>query len=414
MDATRVSRIAGLGLLAFFILASYGLARPPIESIFLADHTSKGLPWAWLAVAAGMVAVVGALGRHLARTDLATLLGQVLGASMLLLALLLGARAVRLPGAAFLLYVWKDLYIVVLVEVFWTFANSLYALKTARWIYGLFGVLGSLGSASAGFAVTFLSKTAGISSERLPLTLFPVLLAAWAVSRWLVRHGEPVRAPPRAAPPSIADGVRLLRKSAYLPYVFALICIVQVVITLVEYQFNGLVELQYAQVELRTRFLGQVYGFTETGAMVLHGLTGVVLRALGVAGTLLAIPTVLGAGLVSFLAAPRVAVIAAVRVAAKACDYSLFRNAKEMLYLPLDYDEKTRGKAFSDMLSYRVAKGGASALLLLLTFLKAPAAAVAVLALALIAGWIATTVVIARRYRAKAEADAVAPAPEPG
>ena len=49
-------------------------------------------------------------------------------------------------------------------------------------------------------------------------------------------------------------------------------------------------------------------------------------------------------------------------MASKAFDYSLFRSAKEMLYIPLSYEEKTRGKALIDMLAYRVAKGGASLL----------------------------------------------------
>ncbi|MBS2027802.1 MAG: hypothetical protein JST54_07875 [Deltaproteobacteria bacterium] len=395
---TRNIRIAGLGALAFFVLGSYGLARPPIESIFLAEHGSKSLPWVWLAVAVGMVAVVGALNRRLAAVDLATLFGQVTAAALAVLAVLLGARAAHVPGTAFLLYVWKDLYIVVLVEVFWTFANSLFELGTARWIYGLFGVMGSLGSSLGGFTASWLSKTMHVPAERLPLTLFPTLLVAWLLSQFLAKRGEPLRAPPRVAPPSIADGIALLRKSSYLPWIFALICIVQVVITLVEYQFNGLVEQTYAQVDVRAQFLGTLYGYTETGAMVLHAVTGVVLRVLGVTGTLLAVPSVLGAGLLAFLASPRVAVISAVRVAAKAFDYSIFRNAKEMLYLPLDYDEKTRGKAFSDMLSYRVAKGGASALLLLLGFLHAPSFAVGALALVLVGCWLGVTARIVRRY----------------
>ncbi len=33
----------------------------------------------------------------------------------------------------------------------------------------------------------------------------------------------------------------------------------------------------------------------------------------------------------------------------KALDYSLFRAGKEMLYLPLSYGEKTRGKALVDI-----------------------------------------------------------------
>ena len=48
--ASRRNRAAiGVGLLAFLILAGYGVARPAIESLFLAAHGSEQLPWVWLA-----------------------------------------------------------------------------------------------------------------------------------------------------------------------------------------------------------------------------------------------------------------------------------------------------------------------------------------------------------------------------
>ena len=70
-----------------------------------------------------------------------------------------------------------------------------------------------------------------------------------------------------------------------------------------------------------------------------------------------------------------------VKVASKSLDYSIFRAAKELLYLPLSQAEKTQGKALIDMLTYRVAKGGASVLLLILK--KAGAALFVASALAL-------------------------------
>lgn len=409
MLSPRAARLAGLATLAFVVMVSYGLVRPPVESLFLAEYTSRALPWAWLAVAASMAGVVALYSRRVVRTDLATLFGQVVAVTLTLLALLLAARRGHVPGATFLLYVWKDVYVVVLVEVFWSFANSVFDLRTARWAYGLFGVMSSLGGAVAGVLTGRLAPLLG--SAQLPFAVFPVLGVAWALTRWLARHADPLSVAPKAALPSFADGFALLKKSAYLPYIFALISLVQVVITLVDYQFNYLAERQFPLVDQRAGALGNVYAAIDAGAMILHVLTPPVLRALGVTGTLFSIPAVLGAGLVSFLVAPRFAVIAAVKVLAKAFDYSLFRNAKELLYLPLDYDEKTRGKAFADMLSYRVAKGGASLVLLGLAAVAAPPFAAAALALSLIAGWLGVTAAIARRYRALTDPPAKMSAP---
>ena len=58
--------------------------------------------------------------------------------------------------------------------------------------------------------------------------------------------------------------------------------------------------------------------------------------------------------------------MAIAKVTSKSLDYSVFRASKELLYLPLGYKEKTQGKAVVDIMTYRVAKGLAS--LLVLTF----------------------------------------------
>ena len=51
-------RLFGLAALIFVILASYAIARPATESLFLEAHGSKSLPIAWLLVGLGSLAVV--------------------------------------------------------------------------------------------------------------------------------------------------------------------------------------------------------------------------------------------------------------------------------------------------------------------------------------------------------------------
>ena len=118
---------------------------------------------------------------------------------------------------------------------------------------------------------------------------------------------------------------------------------------------------------------------------------------LGVRRVLPSIPGILGATLLAFLVAPHVALLAAAKVLSKVLDYSLFRATKELLYIPLTYAEKTQGKAVIDMLTYRVAKGGASLLLLAVVALDTPRV-VGWLTLGVIATWVFVSVGLARRY----------------
>ena len=109
---------------------------------------------------------------------------------------------------------------------------------------------------------------------------------------------------------------------------------------------------------------------------------------------MLSVPIILGGCLVVFLVSPVFAVMQVAKVASKALDYSIFRAAKEMLYLPLTQAEKTQGKAVVDMLTYRVAKGGASVVLLILKKLGAPLFMASGIALGLVGIWLVLTVLV--------------------
>ena len=96
--------------------------------------------------------------------------------------------------------------------------------------------------------------------------------------------------------------------------------------------------------------------------------------------------------------APGLLPIILAKVLGKSADYSLFRAAKEMLYIPLTYAEKTFGKALVDILVYRVAKGLVSVILLALVAVGRQAMVPWVSA-ALCALWLLVTLRLLRSYR---------------
>jgi len=229
----------------------------------------------------------------------------------------------------------------------------------------------------------------------LPLLLGAGTLA-WAYSRWI---GEPGRTTD-AAPRGLLAGFAVLRRSSYLTLVLALIAVTQLVITLIDYHFKGMLEAGYPETDQQTEIIGLVYGAIDIASVALQVLTGPILRLAGVGATLLLIPIFLGGAVGAAIAVPVFLTVAVAKVASKGLDYSLFRAAKEMLYLPLSYREKTEGKALVDMLTYRVAKAGVSALLLVFILLEAQALAIW-LTIALLVVWVGLTYSIVRRYRAQ-------------
>lgn len=396
---TTLIRVVALSALAFLIMLSYSIARPAAESLFLESQTSARLPLVWLLVAALAAVVVPGYAWLMARVELIRLFGATSAASGLVLAALI---LIGGPVAPYGLYVWKDLYVVLLIETFYSCAAAVFPIRRARWLYGLFGVVSSLGSVVGNLAVGWLALQVG--TGRALWAVCPIVLLMWLLCVPLSRRAgisaTQAEPPPGPAPAGLAEAFAVVRSSAYLALLVVLVAVVQVVVNLVDYEFNRVVEAAFTATDERTVAIGQVYAAIDVLTIVLHGLTGPLLRLLGVPVVLLIVPCLLGLGLCAFAAAPRFATAALVKVASKCFDYTIFRAAKEVLYIPLSFHEKTQGKSVVDVLTYRVAKGVASLVLLGLQRL-ALAALVTPLALAFIGVWLGVTVAVARRFRRK-------------
>ena len=382
--------------MAFLILASYDAARSPIESLFIEQHGARWLPAAWIGVAIFAVICTGIYARYLGRFPLSVLFGRVTLISAGLLVGLIGLSRLEVPGSVYALYLWKDIYIVILIEMFWTVANAAYPIKSARWLYGLFCAVGSAGAFCGAKGAGWIAGHWGTEAT-LGMAL-AVLLLCWAARSLLSSSAQ---APTRGAASSASEGFAVLLQSRYLMLMLALIAVVQVVITLVDYEYHQVLEHAYPNKDDRTVAGAQVYQWISVGSLIMQVLTAVILRVAGVAGTLLMIPLVIGGTLAAFIGSPRFLTVAIAKVTGKLMDYSIFRAAKEILYIPLSYPEKTQGKAFIDMMTYRVAKGGVSLLLLVLPA-SAAGGLVSWSALLLVGAWFGITVGITRLWRARA------------
>jgi len=394
MDKATKVRVWGLAFMVFLTLGTYALARPAVESLFLTTHGADALPWAWLGVTVGVIATVTLYNRWAAQVDLIKVFGTCSGISAVLLLALLIARRFALPGTDFALYLWKDIYIVVLIETFWAQANSVVPKDRAKRIYGLFCVGGSLGGIGGNLLAGVIAQRAGTA---FVLVVVGALLLSISIGcKWLHRRvGDRIAAQPQ--PASFRSGFAVLRESRMLWLLMGLIATSQVVITLIDYQMNLALETHFPDTDARTAIIGRIYAAIDLISLSLQVAAGPILRWLGITTVLLVIPGLLGAAVAGFAMAPRFALITVSKVASKAFDYSLFRAAKEILYIPLNHRERTQGKALIDICGYRVAKGACSLLLLGLAAWGSAGWA-SLLTLGFIGVWIAITVAVRHRH----------------
>lgn len=400
----KTAPVLWLCLFAFLLNLSYSIARPATESLFLGAHGSHQLPWVWLLVAVGMAGTVSVYNRVLAGRNLVLLFGTVSLFSGGVLAALQLALAVDVPGTYYLLYAWKDIYMVVLVEIYYSFANAIFPIRSARWLYGLFGAVGAGGGVLGNLAGGWLAAPGRLGTvDTLWVVLGPLGLL-WLGSLVFCREAERVGSASREGPAApdravhIGEALRMVRTSRYLLLVLGAVALVQVIVTAVDFEYNRVLEAAYPDTDVRTGITGRIYALVQALTALLHALSGPLLRLAGVPIVLLSLPLLLAGGLSAFALVPGFVTVGIVKVASKVFDYTLFRNAKELLYIPLSYAQITRGKSIVDMLTYRIAKVGAS--LLLLGLLAAGAAfLVTPMIVALIAGWTLVLVAVVRRFR---------------
>lgn len=362
-----VKLIIGLCILAFATMLSYAVAGSAAQSLFLSAFGAERLPYAWLGVAAMSVIVTGWLNALSETHDIVRLFGvgcRMSGLSLLAI-LLLGTQAPNV--AAFALYVWKDIYIIVLVELFWTFANIVFGVNSASRAYGFFCAAGSLGGVVGSL---LLARSAHWVGTRQSLwSLLPLLVViAWGCRR-LARH-TPIPAPQKRAGVGLAHGFAALRQSAILPSMLLLVASAQAWLTLLDFRYSAAIELASVGAEERTSIISNVNALINAISFALQMATGAVLSTFGGAATLGLLPAAAAASLAWVTQAPQsLMAVAGAQVCGKSLDYSLFRASKEMIYIPLSYAEKTQGKAIIDILVYRAAKGAVSATLLTLASL---------------------------------------------
>ncbi len=396
-------RVIGLGIIAFTSMLGYSLARPATKSLFLEELGRDFEPYVWCVTAVVVVGAVSIWNRAAAKVDLAKLMAFVGAVSSVCLAIFLLLYENSAPDstsrsvATFSLYVWRDVYIVVLIETFYSFANAVFPLSTARWAYGMFGALGSVGGFVGNMSVGVLSGSIG--TARVPWLVIPTLAVICVVALYLAKiAGEPPRRGAKSLSPGLIEGFRVVRESRYLVWVLALIAATQLATNVLDYLFSGVLEAHFSDQELRTAAIGHVYAAIDVATLVMNVAAGAVLLWVGVGRVLIVIPVLLAISVFGAMLVPGFVAVAVAKVVNKSMDYSLFRVAKEAVYLPLNNVEKTSGKAVIDILTYRVAKGVASILLLVLVAIEAQDLAI-YMVLGLISIWIWITLKLVREYR---------------
>ncbi len=353
---------------AFCIMGEYAIIRPVSHSVFLTTYGSSGFLYAWLACIPLNLAVVAFYNRLLPKWGCLKMflcIAAIIVSGNLFCVFFLKKIWV-LP---FLFYIWKEVYVMVMFQQLWSLIHANMKEGRAKYLYGLMfaigGAGGSLGSLLPGFCAV------SVGSESLLLFTVPLYMLLFLAFFLAMKNQAVVAGVPSKSLPHLRDSLQRIASSKLLVFILLIVVFMQLTSTIVDFQFNTVLETSILDKDLRTQYLGRLFGivsFVTTGLQVIGSYLFV--HYLGLRRSHLFVPMTLCCNAIGFLISPGFGMISVSFAAIKAVDFSLFGVIKEMLYVPLKVEEKFQAKAVIDVFVYRSSKALAASLILGLQFFE--------------------------------------------
>jgi ATP:ADP antiporter, AAA family len=294
------------------------------------------------------------------RTLLVTSLGSGLSILACYLVLLTGAKWIT-P----VLFLLKEFYIVLLIEQYWSYINSSVAPASAKKVNGPVTGIAGLGGAVGGTLVGASAGQYGAESMVL-FAAIACLPAALMSNLGYQLFGEPEQ--PLEAQKSDSMGWHLFRQNPTLAYLLAIVMASQLVSAVLDYKFQSLLSVQFSgDPDAETAFQGWFFGTLNTSVLVFQFvITPLALTFVGLRWIHILMPLVHLTAITAALVEPSIFSVGLAFFLFKAFDYSIFRAAKELLYVPLSFDERYRAKEVIDVFGYRTGKGASSVVIVAL------------------------------------------------
>ncbi len=351
----------------FFIAMEYGITRPASNALCITFFSSKIFPWLWLATVPLNFLTVVFYNRYLPSIGPLKMIGVLAGITIAVNTV--AAFLIPIfPGYVLFQFIWKDIYVIFMFKQLWSLVHTTIASSRAKYLYGIIYIMGTIGSVTGGMLPSFFAVQLG--SQQLFLFTFPVYLLLLFFYRKAFKHSAvQLEGFLESASQEKPQGFGSVFRSPLLFSVLSLVVLMQVSVALMEYQFNVHLELNIADLDLRTEYVGRMFSLTNILSGILQFVGSFLLiHTLGVKGSHLAMPLLLLINAAGVALLPSFALVSFSMIFIKAVDFSLFGVIREMLYIPMKVDEKFRAKAVIDVFAYRTSKALVSFCILGLQF----------------------------------------------
>ena len=301
-----------------------------------------------------------------------------------------------------LIYVFAELWSVVVINLmFWQFANHIVDSRKAKRFYPYIAMIGNLGLIFAGNAVVYFSSSNSyvylflenltpnkLNDTEITLKLIIILISivgiiAMGILRYMhvcifanMSKTELAHIPTDTKTNlSMRESLKLIMNSKYIGYILVIVICYGFVINLLEGPWKDRVRELYPTTNEYMEFMGNFNIWMGVSCVVIGVFSSNLLRhfswfiaalmtplMMGITGTLFFAFVILGKYFDHTLFQSFDPLYAAVLVGAatnllsKSTKYSLFDSTKEMAYIPLSVELRTKGKAAAEVVGAKLGK----------------------------------------------------------
>ena len=363
LNPAEKKNIILLTLSFFFVLMSYPILRSSSDAFFIQSHGAKNWPWAtFYSVVTLSLAVFffNEVQRKVGVKKLYLMISLFSAVFFFLSAL---AFRENITSFAYLTYVWKECYIVILIHLCLAFFHSNFSYDFAKSFFGPFGAIASVGAILGGTFTSFMTREIGV----FWLIIFGAVLCLVPPLFFIFTSQQREQKANKGLSPKNTRPLASVREIwPYITSITGIIVITQFIISIVNFKLNFSVQNSFASVVDKTVFFGKIYTLINIATLIIHSiLTPIALRTIQLRTNHLVIVSIYLIVLLPmlFFLGQVIIVISSIFILSKAIDYSFFGTVKEMLYYPLSEYQKYGAKYIIDMVMYRASKGIVSLIL---------------------------------------------------
>ncbi len=282
-----------------------------------------------------------------------------------------------------------------LTMLFWQFANQITKTKEAKRFYSMFGLIGNTGLLMIPVVTGFFSKV-NAATGKTEVDLGPVIyvvmfvgLLVMALYYWINANvltdpklydaAETGGKKKKKAKLSIGESFKMIMSSKYIGLIAILVLSYGISINLVEGIWKSKIKELYGSGPEYAAYMANFMAyqgmvaifFMLVGSNILRSVswavaatfTPVMILITGISFfSFIVFDNTMGLQVAAFVGTGPLALVVAIGAAqnilSKGVKYSLFDSTKEMSYIPLDDEMKTKGKAAVDVIGGRLGKAG--------------------------------------------------------